>query len=347
MAKINVPETVKQIGSNAFHKCTGITSITIPGNVTEIDNGAFSNCEGLTSISISDGVTKIGSWAFAGCSSLTAIRIPDSVIEIGSRAFLYCRDLKSIVVSEGNTIYDSRDNCNAIIETSTNKIIRGCENTIIPSSVTAIEEYAFTSAIGLKEINLDSITEIGRDAFVGCTGLTSIKIPKSMTKIEEGTFSACWGLEEVSIPDSIEFIGDGAFGSDALKSVTIPNPDTIVSQGAFFDHVEIVTTKAERLKLNRYIRDLDYYFEEFDMDDYDGSYYDTAGKLSELFDNDQIEEALGEYSKIYLKDTSEEQIKNIIFDLVLNLDQGSIKYLEIKDGKKTLYKDSNEQPYTD
>ena len=83
------------------------------------------------------------------------------------------------------------------------------------------------------------------------------------------------------------------------------------------------------------------------MDDYDGSYYDTEGKLSELFDNDQIEEALGEYSKIYLKDTSEEQVKDIIFDLVLNLDQGSIKYLEIKDGKKTLYKDSNEQPYTD
>ena len=201
--------------------------------------------------------------------------------------------------------------------------------------------------VGLKEINLDSITEIGRDAFEGCTGLTSIKIPKSVTKIEKGTFKSCRGLAEVIIPDSVEFVGDYAFTDGTLKSVTVPNPDTIVSKEAFDDHVDVIVTKDEQLKLKRYIRDLDYYFEEFDMDDYDGSYYDTEGKLSELFDNDQIEEALGEYSKKYLKDTSEEQIKDIICDLVLNLGQGSIKYLEIKDGKKTLYKDSNEQPYTD
>ena len=347
LTSIIIPASVNQIGDDAFYGCTNMISISIPDQVTEIGSYAFSGCESLTKIRIPDQVTTIGADAFSGCGSLTEIHIPDSVMKIERQAFGRCCNLKSIVVSEGNKVYDSRDNCNAIIETSTSKIIRGCENTIIPSSVTAIDEYAFTSAIGLKEINLDSITDIGRDAFEGCTGLTSIKIPKSVTKIEKGTFKSCRGLVEVIIPDSVEFVGDYAFIDSALKSVTVPNPDTIVSKEAFEDHVDVIITKDERLKLKRYIRDLDYYFEEFDMDDYDGSYYDTEGRLSELFDNDQIEEALGEYSKKYLKDTSEEQIKDIICDLVLNLGQGSIKYLEIKDGKKTLYKDSNEQPYTD
>ena len=347
MISISIPDQVTEIGSSAFYACESLTTIHIPDQVTTIGAGAFSGCESLTTIHIPDQVTTIGARAFSGCDSLTEIHIPDSVMKIERQAFHSCCNLKRIVVSEGNKVYDSRDNCNAIIETSTNKIIRGCENTIIPSTATAIEEYAFTSAIGLKEINLDSITEIGCDAFEGCTGLTSIKIPKSVTKIEKGTFKNCRGLVEVIIPDSVEFVGDYAFIDSALKSVTVPNPDTIVSKEAFEDHVDVIITKDERLKLKRYIRDLDYYFEEFDMDDYDGSYYDTEGKLSELFDNDQIEEALGEYSKKYLKDTSEEQIKDIICDLVLNLGQGSIKYLEIKDGKKTLYKDSNEQPYTD
>ena len=347
LTSIIIPASVNQIGDDAFYGCTNMISISIPDQVTEIGSYAFYGCESLTTIRIPDQVTTIGAGAFSGCDSLTEIHIPDSVMKIERQAFDSCCNLKRIVVSEGNKVYDSRDNCNAIIETSTNKIIRGCENTIIPSTVTAIEEYAFTSAIGLKEINLDSITEIGRDAFEGCTGLTSIKIPKSVTKIEKGTFKSCRGLVEVIIPDSVEFVGDYAFTNGTLKSVTVPNPDTIVSKEAFDDHVDVIITKDEQLKLKRYIRDLDYYFEEFDMDDYDGSYYDTEGKLSELFDNDQIEEALGEYSKKYLKDTSEEQIKDIICDLVLNLGQGSIKYLEIKDGKKTLYKDSNEQPYTD
>ena len=104
--------------------------------------------------------------------------------------------------------------------------------------------------VGLKEIKLDSITEIGRDAFEGCTGLTSIKIPKSVTKIEKGTFKSCRGLVEVIIPDSVEFVGDYAFIDSALKSVTVPNPDTIVSKEAFDDHVDVIITNSRGAALN-------------------------------------------------------------------------------------------------
>ena len=125
---VTIPETVTyndvtysvtSIGLSAFYNCTGLTSVTIPNSVTIIDENAFNGCSGLTSVTIPNSVTSIGWWAFHGCSGLT-----------------------SIVVSEGNLLYDSRDNCNAIIETATNTLITGCQNTTIPNSVTCIGEYS-------------------------------------------------------------------------------------------------------------------------------------------------------------------------------------------------------------
>ena len=115
----------------------------------------------MTSIVIPSSVTKIDEYAFEGCTGLTSVVIPSSVTEIGGSAFEGCSGLTSIVVEEGNKVYDSRENSNAIIGTETNKLLFGCQSTVIPSSV----------------------TEIGYDAFRGYTGLTSIVIPSSVTKI--------------------------------------------------------------------------------------------------------------------------------------------------------------------
>ena len=149
-------------------------------------------------------VTSIGDGAFYCCSDLTSITIPNSVKSIGKDAFRYYSDLISIKVEAGNSKYDSRDNCNGIIETKTNTLITGCKNTTIPNSVTSIGSSAFSGCSGLTSITIpNSVTYIGDWAFSGCSGLTSITIPNSVTSIGDGAFSGCSGLTSITIPNSV------------------------------------------------------------------------------------------------------------------------------------------------
>ena len=182
-------------------------------------------------------VTSIGDEAFRGRKTITSITIPNSVTSIGRDAFLGCSKLKSIVVESGNTIYDSRENCNAIIETATNTLITGCQNTIIPNSVTSIGKCAFWNCFSLTSITIpNSVTSIGWEAFNNCSSLTSITIPNSVTFIGGFAFAGCSSLTSITIPNSVTWIGSGAFFyCRSLTSITIPNSVTGIGDEAFED----------------------------------------------------------------------------------------------------------------
>ena len=221
LTSITIPSSVTSIGSNAFSTCDNLTFITIPSSVTSIGIQAFYLCESLASITIPDGVISIGDLAFAYCDVLTSITIPSSVTSIGNGAFGGCSGLTSISVDSSNQYYNDGNGSNCIIETSTNILVRGCKNTVIPSSVTSIGDGAFSYCTGLTSITIpSSVTSIGYSAFIGCSGLTSITIPSSVTSIGNYAFYRCTGLTSITSNIKSPFKFDsGAFNQISSSCV--------------------------------------------------------------------------------------------------------------------------------
>lgn len=154
---------------------------------------------------------------------------------IGTWAFGTYTDLITITVDEGNTVYDSRNDCNAIIETATNTLVAGCKNTVIPTDVTAIGDEAFSGCQGLKSITIpNSVTTIGGFAFYGCKALTNINLPNGLISIGDNAFSNCYNLTSINLPDGLTSIGSSAFHNSSLTRIVIPSSVTTIGGAAFF-----------------------------------------------------------------------------------------------------------------
>ena len=188
-----------------FHDQSSITSfdeLQYFLGLTSIGNYAFLWCTGMTSIEIPNSVASISNYAFYYCTGLTSIEIPIFVTNIGINPFYGCSGLEQIVIEAGNTAYDSRCNCNAVIKTSTNELAVGCKNTVIPNSVVSI----------------------GSLAFYGCTGLTSIEIPNFVTSIGDYAFGSCSRLTSIAVfADDPPTVGNYAF-SGVNKSIPVLVP---------------------------------------------------------------------------------------------------------------------------
>lgn len=208
-----IPVDVLTIGEGAF-SCTGLTSIEIPSSVKSIEDSAFIACSSLTHLEIPYGVESIGMNAFTGCKSLESVELPSSLVSIKPTSFSNCDCLISIKIDSDNPKYDSRDSCNAVIETAKDTLIIGCKNSVIPKSVTSI----------------------GKKAFDACLGLTSIHIPSNVKKIEIGAFSQCLCLKTIQLSEGLQSIGDLAFESCIeLTKIVIPSSVTDISKNAFSD----------------------------------------------------------------------------------------------------------------
>lgn len=244
IAVVVIEDSVKNIGDKAFDGFHILKNVTIGNNVTTIGKNAFADCFNLKSIFIPQSVTSIGTWVFNACSGLTTITV-DSM----------------------NTIYDSRENCNALIETATNTLIAGCKNTIIPNSITSIGAMAFRHCHDLRDIEIpNSVTNIGTWAFAYCTGLTDITIPNSVISMGESAFENCSGLTHpvynahmfvylpvsysgvYMLPDGIKTIAGGAFMDCAnLTSINISDSVTVIGRHAFYNCANLISFTCEAM----------------------------------------------------------------------------------------------------
>lgn len=248
------PVSTPHIPYRAFSECKNLSSIILPDNLETIGNSAFDYCA-LKTIQLPSNLQTIGLWTFSHCKSLESIFIPKNVCNMGEKRgytvyegdeetiwevtignpFIGCTSLKTIKVDENNTTYDSREGCNAIIETATNTLIAGCPTTTIPDDVWYLGGYCFQYMNNMTEIDIpQNITRIGPSAFEGCKKLEEIDFHKEVEVISNNAFRHCNTLKSVEIPEGVLFIAIGAFADcENLEKVTIPSTVREIGNCAF------------------------------------------------------------------------------------------------------------------
>ena len=254
LKNISLPEsnTCTSIGLQAFLDCSSLISVEMSNSITNIQTNAFQNCYYLENINLSENLQVISTGSFRNCQKLTT-SLPNSLITIDQHAFentglknitigenvttLYsntfsnCK-LEIINVSQNNSYYNDGNGSNCIIETSTNKLLVGSKNSIIPSNIVTIAEYAFQGREITSITIPNSTTTIERYAF-SQSNLTSIIIPSTVTNIAEYTFSQCSNLTSIQLPSGITLIPYYFLERSGITSITIPDSVMTIKNNAF------------------------------------------------------------------------------------------------------------------
>lgn len=273
--RIVLKDNVKQIDRYAFYNCGNLMSIDFGDSptkiydqsfaylpklkrikarkITSIDSYAFYNCQQLETLQLGDSVKNIDGHAFYNCNSLKALHIPASTTYIGGSCFTYAYVLDTITVDPVNTVYNSDNDCNAVMQTSSNSLIVGCRRTIIPDNTMQIAYGAFKGCIDLHHLVLpNTMQRIGDDAFSDCSGLQTVVFPNSVISCNCNAFSGCVSLTHpiynntlfarlplsykgsYTIPNGIQTVCCTAFENcDSITSVIIPNSVKEIGSSAF------------------------------------------------------------------------------------------------------------------
>lgn len=257
LQSIEFPNSIHVIGCRAFKGCKKLETVQLPKQLREIGGSAF-EYSGLKMIAIPDSVKVIGDGAFMECYDLKSIEIGKGLEDVGRRLFMRDDNLTSIGIDSQNANYDSRENCNAIIESKTGNLIAGCSSTIIPYDITVIGKDAFWGIKTLEAIEIPegvkkiadsafyacknlrtvaiagSVDVIGVSAFEECNGLSTVCLSQGLKRVGNRAFKNCRSLSYIQIPSGVESIGEETFEKCAnLRSLVLPESLTRIGESAF------------------------------------------------------------------------------------------------------------------
>ena len=217
-----IPAGVTAIGVGAFEGCSSLASVVIPESVTAIGYKAFEDCTSLSSVVIPEGVKKIGGYAFFRCKSLKSISLPSTLEEIGKDAFKGCKALSSVEFGGTKAEWDAVRGKNELFLYVPATSVK-CADGEWQKPIVLVEAGVAVKCLDKSAASVEipaGVTEIGENAFEGCTALASVVIPESVKTIGGSTFSGCTSLVSVVIPESVTKIGWEAFKNcKALASV--------------------------------------------------------------------------------------------------------------------------------
>lgn len=280
LTSVSIPSSVKHIGDRAFSFCINLVSIEVDGdnpfydsreecnaiiirenntllcgcNLTKIPSSvetigcyAFCGCA-MSNIIIPIGIKTISSYAFSNCHNLESISISSTVDELSWNSFADCNSVKTVRVDDENTTYDSRYNCNAIIDKESNTLVWGCASSKIPDSVIEIGECAFLNCVNLYSIIIpEGVTVIRESAFCGCSGLKYVMFPSSLKSLDGGAqFANCISLDSIHIPQNLEYIQGNVFGGClSLRKITVDPRNNVYDSRR--DCNAVIHTQSNRL----------------------------------------------------------------------------------------------------
>ena len=240
LSDVSLPEGLETIKEMAFMWCSSLSFITLPSSLKYIEGGAFRGCVNLSSINLPNKLEFIGDYAFSENELLSSFLLPKSVKFVGMAILSDCQNVTEIKVEEGNSNFDSRNNCNAIIEKSSNTLICGCQTTIIPDDVEVIGKRAFENCRNLTTINFPpSVSYVDEGAFYGCSMLNGIVIPGNIKEVAAEAFYGC-GFSDIAIQEGVKVIGPRAFEGCSLQTICIPNSLTEIGNWAFCSSVKTI-----------------------------------------------------------------------------------------------------------
>ncbi|MCR5312034.1 MAG: leucine-rich repeat protein [Bacteroidaceae bacterium] len=243
---VNIPSNLTTIGIYTFDGCSSLTNIEglTSSSVTSIKSYAFNGCTSLTTLEFPSSLVSIGSYAyFDAGSDIRSLDLPESLETIGAYAFCKVHPEQivipasvknigeypfsvnrctSITVDEDNAVYDSRNNCNAIVNRWTNELLLGCYNTTIPDDVVSIASFAFSGCSGLTTVNIpESVTKISGSAFYDCSSLANVTINGKISTLEQATFYNSI-ISNLQLPNSLKVINNNSLHISSLSNLVIP-----------------------------------------------------------------------------------------------------------------------------